>query len=442
MQNWIDDRPAVRPACRSGTLPEPPRFSDAPAQTSAQRYPRNISLGASAELGDALMSGSPDGRAPLPESEEKEIKQVRSRNKAVRVLDSQTADLYDRQPDDDAPQQACPEHAAQGKERADGGQRCASGKQHGAPAKRQHGVLGKDPTAISKLDSLHVPAKCRGERATGIRLPSPPVEMPTTIPCVFVSSQQGSRSCAREQPGGAQPVERSGVRNTCAPAAVPQHPRAASPSHVGGKSPGLTAAKRRVERSTSAPNASTVCGSATPGSDPSDSAKGSMTRRQSAPVGADWQLRRSRTMITAANTAAGHPAVPSCKKQPVATGTPGRRNRDPACQFLSPGGGVRRSARIAAHNIAPAADGDRAFGAIGALSQCFSPGFAGAPVTPTRASVEPSRRGIQGATLLFAQLYSECTTYTESDTWPSPCCDVNHQLEVAGCPAAGTRSDT
>lgn len=374
------------------------------------------------------MAVSPDGREPLPESEEQEIKQVRSRNKVIRVLDSQSADLYDRQPDADAPvQQSGAKHGGDAAPGADGGQRCTSDKQHGWPAKQLHGAPGNNPTAIyTSPDSLQAPAKPPGERGTGIRLPCPPMGMPMTIPCVFVSSQQGSQSCSREQLCGAGPAGRSEPGSARVPAATPQQAPAASPSNVAGKAPDRAARKPHVDQSTSAPNARTASASAALGSNASDSGNGGIPRRQSAPVGGDWQLRPSKGM----NNAAGRPAAPVTRGQPVAAGTPGRQNRAAACE-LSPGGGVRRSARIAAHNIAPAADGDRAFGAIGALSQCFSPGFAGVPVTPSRPS------GSHGATVLFAQLYSSCTAYTEIDNWRLPRSDVYHRLEVSGCPAAG-----
>lgn len=118
-----------------------------------------------------------------------------------------------------------------------------------------------------------------------------------------------------------------------------------------------------------------------------DIPNGSRPRRQSAPVGGDWQVQLSRSMSTAAE-APGNGS--SSKKHSAPAGTPRRRPGVATCE-LSPGGLVRRSARIAAYNIVPAADGDRAFDAIGALSQDVSFTFPDTPLTPVKAFAAPCR---------------------------------------------------
>lgn len=339
LQNWIDDRPVACPSHRGMKAPEPPRFSEKPARLAAQSFSPTFPL-SPVDL--------PEVTVVYQESEEHEIRQIRSSNKVIRVLDSQTAELFERQPDGVAPSKSRRQVIAHG-----------TGNRNYL-CKGRSDWVGRAPHITPHTAAVQVPVTSTAIAC--LPVPAAPPTMPTSIPCVFVSSQQGAKSCERH---GKEPMQQVSLR-TCPQQTTPKrksavtHPgRAQGAPHTpctGGARPGSRRHMPAPQLSTSAeaPNLNSVG---------AEAAHNNRPGRKSAPAGGEWQRRRTR----AGNYSFGNFADDIARK-------PQRAARMPSPAHLgqlSPDG-VRRSARIAAHNIAPAADGDTAFGAIGALSQARS----------------------------------------------------------------------
>eukprot|EP00892_Ulva_mutabilis_P003002 jgi/Ulvmu1/12702/UM095_0006.1 len=362
-QNWIDDRPLARTSQRRNKRPDPPRFSDNPVRSTAQASP--LKLATASPEADRGSAADPLHAPPAhPDSEELEIQQVRSFNKIACVLDSQTAEMFQPHPEDLTP----PEKRARV---------IVQGAVDGVTSHRELvAVTSKAPDLAPPTAAVQV----RGTRTSADRLcptsPAGSLNVAKSIPCVFVSSQQGTKSCVRQQ--NAQPlVVQQAPAEGRKQESQGQETRMMKHGAADLEGTHSGATKMHGGRSSSAPRVRHPDANQPAGNAPAHVAQSTVPTRQSAPAGGAWQQRRSRVNRSS-------PRVPdddSTRNQPPRPRTP-QQARPEHLQELSPGGGVRRSARIAAHNIAPAADGDKAFGAIGALSQAWSLSIADMPMSP------------------------------------------------------------